>query len=553
LGLLSLDITGLRVLIDSGSEAEAKYAKRILPIRRRGNWLLCTLLFTNVLVNSVLSVVSAALFEGDAAADGAESSSAVVGTLIATALITIFGEILPQSICNRHGLIVGYYLAPVVVICLWLTCIVTFPLSYVLDRVLGEEMGTIYSRKELRQMIDFHAESTLSDLTAGESKLLAGALEFSQRTVADILTPIEQVFMLHVDSKLDFATMSRCLEHGHSRVPIFDQLGGTARILGILVVKDLILLDPEDETPVRTLLPVYGRDAITVFPDLHLDQMMAEFISCGTHLAVVRDVTEPDAGGDPTYVNLGIITLEDCIEALLQTDIADETDPTEANTRRMRMIRELAYAHRYGEEKEHTLLSPQQIDAIATFLASTYPGIFGPAVVPGSRLKQLITLSEVVNSRDLGLELLAADDPAANDVFTRIPAQKGADVEADAAAAPAISAAAAAIAASVSGAAAGPIPGSSGAVLYARGVPSQHFSLILSGRVSVLFGHEEFKSEQGPFSCFGTAALKPPAEGTEPGVWAPDYTAKAVTHFQLLRISRQLYNRIRGNESTAVA
>jgi metal transporter CNNM len=39
---------------DTGSVKEAKYAATILPLRRRGNLLLCTVLLGNVLVNSTL-------------------------------------------------------------------------------------------------------------------------------------------------------------------------------------------------------------------------------------------------------------------------------------------------------------------------------------------------------------------------------------------------------------------------------------------------------------------------------------------------------------------
>ena len=44
LGLLSLDIEGLELIIAAGEEQEKKYAQKILPLRKRGNLLLCTLL-----------------------------------------------------------------------------------------------------------------------------------------------------------------------------------------------------------------------------------------------------------------------------------------------------------------------------------------------------------------------------------------------------------------------------------------------------------------------------------------------------------------------------
>jgi metal transporter CNNM len=64
LGLMSLDQLGLRIIIESGKQPdataqekkEANYAGKILPIRKRGNLLLCTLLLGNVAVNSMVFV-----------------------------------------------------------------------------------------------------------------------------------------------------------------------------------------------------------------------------------------------------------------------------------------------------------------------------------------------------------------------------------------------------------------------------------------------------------------------------------------------------------------
>ena len=100
LGLLGLDVKNLEILtkgpFNSEEEArDAEYAEKILPIRKRGNLLLCTILLGNVTVNSALSI-----FMGDL-------TSGLTGLIISTAIITIFGEIVPQAVCSRYALIVG--------------------------------------------------------------------------------------------------------------------------------------------------------------------------------------------------------------------------------------------------------------------------------------------------------------------------------------------------------------------------------------------------------------------------------------------------------------
>lgn len=79
------------------------------------------------------------------------------------------------------------------------------------------------------------------------------------------MTPIGDVFMLSIDSKLDYDLLKKICQTGHSRVPVYEEvdvpvssLGGNKhdanakqrtekmkKILGILLVKQCVLLDPE--------------------------------------------------------------------------------------------------------------------------------------------------------------------------------------------------------------------------------------------------------------------------------------------------------------------
>jgi metal transporter CNNM len=88
LGLLGLDVKNLELLTKGPfntveEETDAKYALAILPLRRRGNLLLCTILLGNVTVNSGLSILIA------------DFTSGIMGLVVSTAIIVIFGEIIP--------------------------------------------------------------------------------------------------------------------------------------------------------------------------------------------------------------------------------------------------------------------------------------------------------------------------------------------------------------------------------------------------------------------------------------------------------------------------
>ncbi len=51
------------------------------------------------------------------------------------------GEIIPQALCSRFGLQIGAYSAWFVRILIWVVGIISFPISKVLDYLLGSEHG----------------------------------------------------------------------------------------------------------------------------------------------------------------------------------------------------------------------------------------------------------------------------------------------------------------------------------------------------------------------------------------------------------------------------
>lgn len=141
LGLMSLSVNDLRLIAESEDPSLRYYARRVLPLRKRGNYLLCSIVLANVLVNSLGTVLLDSLVHG---------LFAVIGSTI---MIVLMGEIIPQAICSRYGLIIGAQTHILTWFCMILTFPISYPLGFILDKILGQEVTASYTRDQIAGML----------------------------------------------------------------------------------------------------------------------------------------------------------------------------------------------------------------------------------------------------------------------------------------------------------------------------------------------------------------------------------------------------------------
>lgn len=181
----------------------------------------------------------------------------IIAVVASTVLLVIFSEIIPQAVCSRHGLAIGAFFAWPVRILICILFIVAWPIAKILDKLLGSQHGVLYRSAELKELIAMHAttQEKGGDLQTDAVTILQGALDLQEKSVRHAMTPVNQTFMLSINTILDRRTMSKILRSGHSRIPIFDgpedQALSDRNISGVLLVKSLILLDPDDNTPLK--------------------------------------------------------------------------------------------------------------------------------------------------------------------------------------------------------------------------------------------------------------------------------------------------------------
>uniref|UniRef100_A0A669C026 Metal transporter n=1 Tax=Oreochromis niloticus TaxID=8128 RepID=A0A669C026_ORENI len=444
LGLMALDPMELRIVQSCGTEKEKKYARKIEPIRSKGNYLLCSLLLGNVLVNTTLTILLDDLI--------GSGLGAVVASTIG---IVIFGEIVPQALCSRHGLAVGANTILLTKFFMFLTFPLSFPVSKLLDFLLGQEIGTVYNREKLVEMLK--VTEPYNDLVKEELNMIQGALELRTKTVEDVMTPLANCFMIQADAVLDFNTMSEIMESGYTRIPVYDE--ERSNIVDILYVKDLAFVDPDDCTNLKTITKFYNHPVHFVFHDTKLDAMLEEFKKGKSHLAIVQKVNN-EGEGDPFYEVLGLVTLEDVIEEIIKSEILDESDLYTDNRNRKKVDpnknkRDFSAFKQEGDSK--VKISPQLLLAAHRFLA-TEVSLFSPFQITEKVLLRILKHPDVIQELKF------------NENDKRSPQH----------------------------------------FLYQRGKPVDYFVLILQGRVEVEAGNENMKFETGPFSYYGVMALSTP-------------------------------------------
>ncbi|XP_047315172.1 DUF21 domain-containing protein At2g14520-like [Impatiens glandulifera] len=272
LGLMSMSLVDLEVLAKSGTPSDRKYAAKILPVVKNQHLLLCTLLICNAAAMETLPIFLDSL------------TSAYGAILISVTLILLFGEIIPQSVCSRHGLAIGASVAPVVRILVWICSPVAYPISKLLDYLLGHEHKALFRRAELKTLVNLHGNEAGKggELTRDETTIIAGALELSEKTASDAMTPISETFGIDINAKLDRASMTLILEKGHSRVPVYYEQ--PTNIIGLILVKNLLTIHSEDEVPVKS---VTIRRIPRVLETQPLYDILNEFQKGHSHMAVV--------------------------------------------------------------------------------------------------------------------------------------------------------------------------------------------------------------------------------------------------------------------------
>jgi CBS domain containing-hemolysin-like protein len=292
-----------RLLREKGEQA-----KSLLHWQNDPDSMLTTILIGNNLVNIAASSLATAL-----AIQIGISHGVTLVIVVMTALILVFGEVVPKTLARRNAEWLSLLVSPV----LNVLAKVLFPINRLL---IGISKGIIrlspssalssdekITTEHFHALIDWGEEEGI--LQEGQAAMLEGVLDLANVKIDQIMTPRTDIFWIDSESAME-EVLKSAVESGYSRIPVAE--GDVDQIVGILYVKDL--LSP-DEMPQGTLQELM-RPAIFVLETKSISDLLKLFQEEHVHIAIIVD----EYGGVS-----GLITLEDLLEEIVG-QIYDEYD-----------------------------------------------------------------------------------------------------------------------------------------------------------------------------------------------------------------------------------
>lgn len=164
------------------------------------------------------------------------------------------------------------------------------------------------SRAELHYLV----ETSGVLLTPDEKKLITHSLTFDEKRVREIMTPRGVIDSISQKELLGPLVLDGLHKTGHSRFPVTD--GDIDHVVGMIHIQDLFTLDTKRST---TAGKAMEPRVFYIREDQTLKYALAAFLRTHHHLFVVVNEFQE---------TVGLLSLEDVIEALIGHRIVDEFD-----------------------------------------------------------------------------------------------------------------------------------------------------------------------------------------------------------------------------------
>ena len=289
------------------SSSNIKNIKLIALLRSKPRRLLATLLVSNNFINISIVLLLASFGQLFDFYFLPSWLNFVLEVGFITALILLFGEILPKVYANRKPISFSKKMAfPVQFLDKYLFFFITIPMSkmtkFIQDKLVFKKPNL--SVDKLSDAFDLTDENETS---SEEKKILKGIISFGSTEVKQVMKPRIDVFS--VSKTMSYIELIKQVrQNRYSRIPVFDET--IDNVAGVIYLKDLFPHLNKQSFDWTTLI----REPYFIPENKKLDDLLKEFQKLKNHMAIVVD----EYGG-----NSGIITLNDIVEEIVG-EINDE-------------------------------------------------------------------------------------------------------------------------------------------------------------------------------------------------------------------------------------
>lgn len=319
---ISAFFSGSETALTAASRARIHAAERdgdkaagiVAKLLARRERLIGALLLGNNLVNIGASVLMAGVMT-KLFGDGGMAT--FWATMVMTALILIFAEVLPKTYAitqpDKASLMVS---RPVNIIVAVFAPIVAF-VQIIVNAVLrtfgvDSDASPWSAADEIRGAVDLHHQE--GGVAKGSRDRIIGVLELDELTIEEVMVHRKNINMVDGGQSPE-QILKAVLESGHSRLPVWKD--NHDNVTGVLHAKDMLKALSKTDGDVTGLnISKICRDPWFVPETTSVVKQLREFQQKREHFAIVVD----EYGA-----LMGVITLEDILEEIVG-DIQDEYD-----------------------------------------------------------------------------------------------------------------------------------------------------------------------------------------------------------------------------------
>ena len=232
----------------------------------------------------------------------------LIGVLIMTPFLLIFGEIVPKSVFQQKADNVARAIIPI----LRVFSMIFYPVVFVFSRIArfatrlvgGSSTGhTLFiTREELSVLLDINDTGTGATPGKVDRRSIRRVIRFADTTVGQAMIPLADVVGFN-EVRTTADAVQTVLKFGFNRLPVYR--GNITNVKGVLTLTTWDMLDPTTE---ERRLSEFIRPPLYLSPQQTIDQTLKLLQAREDHMGIVVD----EFGSA-----IGIITMEDIFEEVV--------------------------------------------------------------------------------------------------------------------------------------------------------------------------------------------------------------------------------------------